>query len=67
MTRCTPQNPLTRRFAPPSPARGEGKVCPKLATNQPSPLAGEGGEAQPSRVRGFSLGQRVSENWNKLH
>jgi hypothetical protein len=25
MDACVPQLPLTRRFAPPSPARGEGK------------------------------------------
>jgi cobaltochelatase CobN len=43
--------PLTRRFAPPSPARGEGRLAAptsqtsslRVAARSPSPLAGEGG------------------------
>ena len=34
-------SPLIRRFAPPSPTRGEGELGPDLATS-PSPLVGEG-------------------------
>ena len=72
---------LTRSLArPPSPIKGEGKKEGRLASpfvelcktdtpSQPSPLAGEGGSAQPSRVRGAAVAvfakKALSSSFNK--
>ena len=43
---------LTRRFAPPSPLRGEGTLEPKTPLDVPSPPSGERVPREARRVRG---------------